>query len=110
MTEDATLEVDLDGARRLVAEKGSKLIWLGGRPRIDIAEALGIEGCSVEMIGPDEVYHCDGELAERLSGSVLVCPHGNTSLFLAQHLRENFGVEAYSLRGGISAVVGENSY
>ena len=103
-------EMDIEEARKLVSSNKTRFVWLGGEPRIDMAEALGIGKDRFTVMRPDAVYHADRALAESLSKSVLVCPHGNSSLFLAQHLMEEFNVEVYSLHGGISAIVGENNY
>jgi hypothetical protein len=107
MTEE---EVNLIEARKIVKEKGTKFVWLGDEPRIDMAEALEIEKDELIRINPQEIYNADKTLAESLVNDVLVCPHGNTSLFLAQHLKEEFNVQTFSLHGGITAIVGENNY
>ncbi len=103
-------EVGIEEARRIVNQKNSKFVWLGDMPRIDMTEALEIDKEKFEIMNPNDIYYADRDLAEKLSNNVLVCPHGNTSLFLAQHLIEEFGIDVYSLHGGISAIVGEGNY
>lgn len=43
------------------------------------------------------------ELAKEYNNSIIVCPHGNTSLRMANAL-SNLGIKAYSLKGGLAAI------
>ena len=38
---------------------------------------------------------------------VFVCYHGVTSDYVARLLKNKYGVDAYSLRGGVAGIVGE---
>jgi rhodanese-related sulfurtransferase len=45
------------------------------------------------------------KIGKKFDGAVIVCPHGNTSLRLAQAL-STIGIKAYSLRKGIAGLRG----
>lgn len=63
---------------------------------IDFGEAKVI----VMNLGePDDIK----DLAKKYENSVIVCPHGNTSLRMAKAL-QNLGVKAYSLKGGLAGL------
>ncbi|MDE1859867.1 MAG: hypothetical protein KGH67_05050 [Candidatus Micrarchaeota archaeon] len=106
------LEVDIDGAKKLA--KGGSNIYvfaenlgdgefvkallegIGRTEEVDFGEARMI----VMHLGSDGDIE---ELAQKYADSVIVCPHGNTSLRMARSLVA-LGVKAYSLHGGLAGL------
>ena len=106
-------EIDSEESRRL-AESGARIYVfinspsdlavveeaLGGKAvSIDIGEARGIMFGS-QSFNPEAVK-------KKFRGSVIVCPHGNTSLMFVKALSA-YGVTAYSLSGGIEGLKSRN--
>ena len=100
-------EVGLEEARCICMENGKKFVWLGGPTRVSIPEILEVSDTMVLSIEPDEIIHFEDQKLSVLDGFVFVCPHGRTSLTIAKYLKGK-GVGAYSLKGGVAGIVGEN--
>ena len=75
-----------------------------------VAELLGLGEGEATMLEMDDLYPLvmefgeDEELkakASKYSNSIIVCPHGNTSLKLVRAIKQ-LGVGAYSLKGGVA--------
>ncbi len=62
---------------------------------VDLGEARGI---MLEQSSEDPA-----EMKRKFDGSVIVCPHGRTSLRFV-HALKRYGVTAYSLHGGIEGL------
>jgi hypothetical protein len=103
----AIKEVGFADALRIANSTGTKLVWLGNESTEMIAGFLNVNSEMVIKMDPRKVYSMESKEAEELSGHVLVCYHGNTSMRVAGFLKEKHGVEAYSLSGGVTAVAGE---
>lgn len=96
----SSAEIKLDEAKDRIAN-GSKLIWVLGpldeRRLVTLQETVAALVYSVDA---EEIYR--SKKPETLVGKspVLVCEHGITSLFIANHLRKE-GIEAFSIEGGV---------
>ncbi len=103
---NSELEVGLEEAR-LLAKKGRRIFIISDRMQdVEfVKEALCASG-HADAIGFEEARSIasgagnDNIDLERFSGSIIVCPHGNSSLrfAIAMHAR---GIQSYSLNGGI---------
>lgn len=110
MAED--LEVDLNGAQKL-ANSGSEIIVLADNfgdvelvkeifktdnqvEEVDFGEA------KVIVMGLGDRKDLE-DLAKKYEKAVIICPHGNTSLRMANALK-NMGVTSYSLKGGLAGL------
>lgn len=99
-------EVDMEEAEALVSSRGSKLVWIGREPLEYIAGLLGMDPSTMLWLPPERIIGADEPSMKGMSGMVFVCYHGNSSLRVARFLASK-GIRAYSLRGGITAIVGE---
>ncbi len=103
----AVKEVDFQEAVEFVDKHRTKLVWLGREPVEYISELLEIEPSKIIGAGPGEFVNADKEKAARFRDHVFVCYHGNTSRYVANFIKDNTGVESLSLKGGVTAIVGE---
>ncbi|MDE1825688.1 MAG: hypothetical protein KGH61_03760 [Candidatus Micrarchaeota archaeon] len=100
-------EIELEEAKRISLEQDKKFVWLGGPTRVSIPEILEISDTKILSIEPGEITHFDQQTLGMLDGFIFVCPHGRTSFAIAKYLKSK-NMEAYSLKGGVAAIVGEN--
>jgi rhodanese-related sulfurtransferase len=100
-------ELDFQEALKLVNEHHRRLIWLGHEP-VDYIRGL-LELNENQMIAIDTRELMEGLYPDyrTLKDDVFVCYHGNTSRVVAKYLKSNKKVESYSLKGGVTAIVGE---
>ena len=101
-------EVDLNEAIEITSKNKTKLVWLGNEDIEEIATILNVHSSNVIRLMPMEVMHNTPESLKYLNNHVLVCYHGNTSRIVAQVLKSKFNIETFSLRGGITKILGEN--
>ena len=99
-------EVSLDEAKSIVDGTDKKFIWVGRPTNISIPEILDVSDTKVLAIEPDEIPEFEPEKLNILRGCVFVCPHGRTAGAVVRWLQSK-GVEAYNLKGGATAIVGE---
>lgn len=104
MAEDE--EVDFQTAKGMAESGKCRLVWIGREPADYIAGLLGVDRSLMVQLDPSTLPSAPKEELVRLSGSVLVCYHGVSSL-RAVRLLERKGVRAYSMRGGVTSIVGE---
>ncbi len=91
-----------------ISEKGKRqIIWLGREPASYISDILGLESGSISKKNPEEIVYMEKSELKDLEKSVLLCYHGNTSGFISKFLMKQHAIETYSLKGGITAIVGE---
>ncbi len=100
-------EVSFDEATEMLKGNGVKFVWLGREPLEYIVKLLEIEPTKAEMIPPRSLVEGNSEEIESLKGAIFACYHGNTSGVVVKSLKSRFGIESYSLKGGVTAVVGE---
>lgn len=99
-------EVGIEQAREIAESGRGRLVWIGREPSAYIAELLGVDASLVSRLDPSAIASADGATLKSLSGAVLVCYHGVSSLRAVRFLERN-GVRAHSLRGGVTSIVGE---
>ncbi len=100
-------EVDFKEAVEFAKGHSTKLVWLGREPVDYIRELLGLDSSEMIEIDPNSLVYADREESARFKDHVFVCYHGNTSRYVANTLKDKFGVESLSMKGGITAIVGE---
>ncbi len=100
-------EIEFDEAIRFASEKKTALIWLGVEPKEYIEEILGMEKNTLKYLNPAKIMQLDLEEAKKLDNHVFVCYHGNSSRYVANFLKEKYKIEALSLKGGVTRILGE---
>lgn len=100
-------EVDFKEAVEFVGRNRTKLVWLGREPVDYIRELLDLDSSMMVEADPNSLVYAGREESARFKDHVFVCYHGNTSRYVANTLKNKFGVESLNLKGGITAVVGE---
>lgn len=107
MEEKKVAEITFEEAVNVASSKHTKLVWLGREPVDYIRGLLDLKEDAMVGMDPHMLMGMNKEEAERLKDSIFVCYHGNTSRTAAKILRDRFGVESYSMKGGVTAIVGE---
>ena len=107
MEEVKVPEIDFKEALDIVSQNHKKLVWLGREP-VDYIRGL-LELKEDQMISVDVREIMEGAYPDyaSLKDDVFVCYHGNTSRMVAKYLKTNRRIDAYSMKGGVTAVVGE---
>jgi rhodanese-related sulfurtransferase len=99
-------ELTLETAKNIVNDSEKKFVWVGAEMHFDAAKkALDLAEDKIMCINPRELVDME-EHAKKFNGNVFVCYHGNTSLAVVNYLGK-LNIEAYSLKGGITSIVGE---
>jgi len=100
-------EVDLEEAKKMIEGSGKKFVWIGGPTRVAIPEILDVSDTQVLAIEGAEIRMFSDDKLKVLKDCIIVCPHGRSSLVIAKFLKAK-NIEAYSLKGGVAAIIGEN--
>lgn len=100
--------LNIKEAREYSKKSGAKFVWLGQPLRISLTKALEINPDQLLEIDPEEIVSMPDAKARLLNNDIFVCYHGITSAAVVKFLKEKKGVDGYSLKGGITAIVGEN--
>ncbi|MDE1869633.1 MAG: rhodanese-like domain-containing protein [Candidatus Micrarchaeota archaeon] len=101
-------EVELAEAKKIAKDSGSKFVWLGSPVKISLSSALGIKPDQLLEFDPHEIISMPDEKLRMLKNDVFVCYHGITSAAMVKYLKSKKNIDGYSLKGGITAIVGEN--
>lgn len=106
-------DIEVDAAKgRQLAESGRNVyVFLNSLNDLEIVKyALDSENVQdIDMGEARTIMFRHGskqelsQIAAKYSGSVIVCPHGRTSLEFSKALSE-LGISAYSLKGGIEGL------
>jgi rhodanese-related sulfurtransferase len=104
---DSSEEMDFKSALKHVDAKGTKFVWLGIEPKERIGELLEIEKDKIMSIDPEQLLYMDEKEIAKLENHVFLCYHGNTSGFVARHLKKAHGLSSYHVKGGTAGVVGD---
>lgn len=104
---DSVKEVTFDEAVAMSAGGRPRMVWLGREPADRIAGMLGLQAGSIIGIDAERILHSGADALGEVRGSVLICYHGRTSKMVASFLKKSHGIEAYSMKGGVTSVVGE---
>ncbi len=104
-------EVSLEQAKEVAKTSRKAFVLAENYADLElVAELLGISESEVAMLEMDDLYPLVMEFGEeeelkakasKYSNSVIICPHGNTSLKLVRAIK-HLGVDAYSLKGGVA--------
>jgi rhodanese-related sulfurtransferase len=100
-------EVDFKQALEMVNGENKRLVWLGREPVDYIRGLLELNEKQMVSIDVREIMEGLYPNYNSLNGAVFVCYHGNTSRVITKYLKSNKKVDAYSLKGGVTALVGE---
>ena len=100
-------ELTLPEALEFTARHNTKLLWLGREPADYISTLLDIDHKLIVAVKPADIIHASKEEAKAYTDSVFVCYHGISSHHAAQMLKEKFGIESASLKGGVTEITGE---
>ncbi len=102
----AVREVSFEEVLEL-SSKSTKLVWLGNEPADYISQLLDLPEGTLKEADPNSILFADKNIAKEYKDAVFICHHGNTSLIIANALKERFDVDSYSMKGGVASVVGE---
>ncbi len=100
-------EMDFDSALKHVSSKNTKFVWLGVEPKERIGELLEIDKSRIISIDPEQLLYMDDKELRKLENHVFLCYHGNTSGFMARHLRKAHGLNSYHVKGGTAGIIGD---
>jgi rhodanese-related sulfurtransferase len=100
-------EVDFKETVEMLNSGNHKFVWLGREPLDYIMGLLEIGQGKSEQVGPQDIMSIDKFKALEFKNCIFVCYHGNTSRVVAKMLKQRFNVESYSMKGGVTSVVGE---
>lgn len=100
-------EVDFEEATEMMKGPGAKFVWLGSEPMDYIIKLLDLDPSRAVQVHPRSLIEGNSEEIDALKGSVFACYHGNTSGVVVKALKARFGIDSYSLKGGVTAIVGE---
>lgn len=107
------LEIDIEKAKELAKSGNTVEVFVQSHGDVELLKDV-LETVNVKEVNPGDarsiIMGLDDEdslkqLAKKYSGSIIICPHGNTSLRFAKAL-SRLGIESYSLNGGISKITG----
>ncbi len=100
-------EVSLDEARGMMKDGGARFVWLGREPLSQITKLLKLDPSKAMAARSGSIMDGNSAEMEKLRGAIFACYHGKTSEVVVKTLKARFGVDAYSLKGGVTAAVGE---
>ena len=100
-------ELDFQESLDFANRHRTKLVWLGKEPIEYIRQLLDLNESQIVGMDPDSIVCADKEEVVRFKDHVFVCYHGNTSKYVVNAIKDKSGVESVSMKGGITAVVGE---
>lgn len=100
-------ELDFQESLDFVSKNRTKLVWLGREPVEYIRQLLDLSESQMMSADPMVLMNADKEETARFKNHVFVCYHGNTSRYVANAIKDNSGIETVSMKGGVTAVVGE---
>lgn len=103
----AILEMDFEEALKFTKEKNTKLVWIGREPVEYIRKLTGLNENQLTNADPGRLADADKSEAMKFTDHVFVCYHGNSSRHLATLLKDKFGIESVSMKGGVTSLVGE---
>ena len=103
----AISELNFEEALKFAKEKHTKLVRIGKEPIEYIRELNGLNESQLIKAEPNVLAYADKKEAEKFTDHVFVCYHGNSSRYLATLLKDKFGIESISMKGGVTSLVGE---
>ncbi|MEM0201056.1 MAG: hypothetical protein QXD23_01490 [Candidatus Micrarchaeaceae archaeon] len=100
-------ELDFEESINFINKNKTALIWIGSEPKEYIEELLNLEKNSLKQLSPSQITSMNKEEANLYKNHVFVCYHGNSSMYVANFLKEKYDVETLSMKGGVTRIVGE---
>lgn len=100
-------EIEFNEAVEITNKNKTKFIWLGNEDLDQIAKLLKLDSSKLLKLMPMEIVNSSPETINYLSKHVLVCYRGNTSKMVAKTLKSKYNIDTYSLKGGITKIIGE---
>ncbi|MEM3839459.1 MAG: hypothetical protein QXF01_02695 [Candidatus Micrarchaeaceae archaeon] len=100
-------EIGFDEAVEMINGNKAKFVWLGREPLEYITRLLDIDPEKAAAANPRGLIEGAPEEVDSLKGAIFACYHGNTSGVVVKALKSKFGIDSYSLKGGVTSVVGE---
>ena len=105
------LELYYEESLKYAKENNKKIIWLGMEPLDYIIDLLNYDekdnfGEVFISISPQEILNIDKNSIKELENNIFLCYHGNTSKFVSNYLKKYHSIDTYSLKGGITRVIG----
>lgn len=100
-------ELDFEESVNFVKQNKTALVWIGSEPKEYIEELLNLEKNSLKQLSPTQIMSMDKDQAKSYNNHVFVCYHGNSSRYVANFLKDKHGVEAITMKGGVTSIVGE---
>ncbi|MCL5262297.1 MAG: rhodanese-like domain-containing protein [Candidatus Marsarchaeota archaeon] len=94
-------------ALRFISEKNTKLVWLGVEPKERMSRLLNVSKDKIISMDPERLLYSDEKELSKLENHVFLCYHGNTSAFIARHLRKAHKLSSYHVKGGTADVLGD---
>ena len=88
--------------------ESSHHLWVGGCHIIDLLnyDEKDNFGEVFISISPQEILNIDKNSIKELENNIFQCYHGNTSKFVSNYLKKYHSIDTYSLKGGITRVIG----
>ncbi len=100
-------ELNFEESVNFVNQNKTALVWIGSEPKEYIEELLNLEKNTLKQLTPAQITSMGKDDAKLYNNHVFVCYHGNSSRYVANFLKDKHGVEAVSMKGGVTSVVGE---
>ena len=101
---DNTLNlINMERARRLVRQKGTKFVWLGLEPLEYAVDILCVDKESVIKFDIDVRDKANAESLKQLKDHVLVSYNDVLAAHVSKFMKQNYNVDSYILEGGIEA-------
>ena len=107
LIEDGSLpeEVNFPAAKSMVEAGRFKFVWLGAESAESVSYILGVGKEKIIKLDPDKAVELKAGEIKALGKNVLVCYNGNLARFVGSVLRKEYGIDSFSLKGGIIGVV-----
>ena len=98
-------EVTFPTAKSMVEAGKFKFVWLGAESAESVSYILGVGKEKIIKLDPDKAVELREDEVKALEKNVLVCYNGNLAGFVGSVLRKEYGIDSFSLKGGIISVV-----
>ncbi len=95
-------------AKRIMAEKHSKLVWVGIESATYISRVMGVPRESILLINPTKIDSYSKEEVAEMEESVILSYDGLMAEHLANFLRYKFSANFYAIDGGLDMVLEES--
>ncbi len=97
-------ELSLEDAKSIVNERGARFLWLGIDPVEQVAQLLDIPTSKVAITAPVELVNSGKEGVRKHGADILLSYEGEMANHVARVIKQKYGLEMYTLRGGLKDV------